>query len=72
MEIADLKQRFAKRQSRSIFLECDLSKMNITNTVIEQEEYVAPVEVEPDEIVSSKPELKTLREQQVADQKNKR
>lgn len=72
MELADLKQRFAKRQSRSVFLECDLSRMNITNTEVEQETYVKPVETEPDEIVSSKPEVKTEREQQVIDQKKKR
>ncbi len=72
MEIADLKQRFAKRQSRSVFLECDLSKMNITNNVIEQEEYVKEVEVEPDEIVSSQPAPITVRDQQVIDQKKKR
>ena len=69
MEIADLKQRFAKRQSRSVYLECDLSKMNITNNVIEQEVYVPDVEVEPDEIVSSQPAPITQREQQVIDQK---
>jgi replicative DNA helicase len=31
MEIADLKQRFAKRHKSSVFLECDLARMRITN-----------------------------------------
>jgi KaiC/GvpD/RAD55 family RecA-like ATPase len=32
MELADLKQRFSKRTKHSVFLECDLARMRITNT----------------------------------------
>jgi hypothetical protein len=35
MELVDLKQRFAKRSKRSVFLEVDLSKMSITNNEVE-------------------------------------
>jgi hypothetical protein len=31
MELADLKQRFAAGSSESVFLECDLAHMRITN-----------------------------------------
>jgi replicative DNA helicase len=31
MELADLKQRFSKRTKHSVFLECDLARMRITN-----------------------------------------
>jgi hypothetical protein len=31
MELADLKERFAKRSINSVFLECDLARMRITN-----------------------------------------
>jgi replicative DNA helicase len=31
MELADLKQRFAKRSKQSVYLECDLARMRITN-----------------------------------------
>jgi hypothetical protein len=37
MELTDLKQRFAKRSKRSVFLECDLSRMSITNNVYDKE-----------------------------------
>ena len=71
MELADLKQRFAKRQSRSIFLECDLSKMNITNNKVEQATFVKEDEVEPDPIVSSRPAVKDQRDQQLEAQGKK-
>ena len=64
MELADLKQRFAKRQSRSVFLECDLSKMNITNNIVEVETYDEELPVSEDELVSSKPKSLTAREKQ--------
>ncbi len=35
MELVDLKQRFAKRSKRSVFLEVDLSRMSITNNEVE-------------------------------------
>jgi KaiC/GvpD/RAD55 family RecA-like ATPase len=35
MEMVDLKQRFAKRSKRSVFLEVDLSRMSITNNEVE-------------------------------------
>ena len=38
MELADLKQRFSKRTKRNIFLEVDLSKMQMTNEEVEMEE----------------------------------
>ncbi len=37
IELTDLKQRFAKRSKRSVFLECDLSRMSITNNEYEKE-----------------------------------
>jgi hypothetical protein len=37
MEMADLKQRFSKRSKRHVYLECDLSKMSITNNEIDTE-----------------------------------
>jgi replicative DNA helicase len=38
MEMADLKQRFAKRNKESVFLECDLAHMRITNDVYHKNE----------------------------------
>jgi hypothetical protein len=37
MELVDLKQRFAKRHKRSVFLAVDLSKMSITNNEVEMD-----------------------------------
>ena len=37
MELVDLKQRFAKRVKRSVFLEVDLSRMSITNKEVEMD-----------------------------------
>jgi replicative DNA helicase len=45
MELVDLKQRFAKRSKRSVFLAVDLSKMNITNNVVNMD--TCEVEDEP-------------------------
>jgi replicative DNA helicase len=56
MELVDLKQRFAKRSKRSVFLECDLSKMSITNN-----EYIKET-CEVDDI--DKKEAITPREEQ--------
>jgi KaiC/GvpD/RAD55 family RecA-like ATPase len=37
MEMVDLKQRFSKRSKRSVFLEVDLSRMQITNNEVEMD-----------------------------------
>jgi hypothetical protein len=37
MELADLKQRHSRRAHRSVYLECDLGKMSITNTVYDKD-----------------------------------
>ena len=71
MEIADLKQRFAKRQSRSVFLECDLSVMNITNNTVEIDTYEEELPVSDDALVSSKPSTLTAREKQKVEQAKK-
>ena len=39
MEVVDLKQRFAKRTKKSVYLECDLGKMSITNNEYEKDTY---------------------------------
>jgi replicative DNA helicase len=37
MELADLKQRHSRRAHRSVYLECDLGRMSITNTVYDKD-----------------------------------
>jgi replicative DNA helicase len=65
-----LKMRQSKRAARPVTLECDLSKMNITNTTIDIEE----LEVSKEEEVKEKKEevyLSTPRERQVRQRKFK-
>ena len=47
MEFTSLKQRHSKRSARPVYVECDLSKMSITNNEFDKESYETP-EVEED------------------------
>ena len=66
MEFSSLKQRHSRRSFRPVMLECDLSKMSITNTVYETDTYEDTSVVE--RAVSS---AKTPREKQKSAQKRK-
>jgi len=72
MELADLKQRFAKRKSRSVFLECDLSKMSITNNTVEMPSKDEMLPISEDYLGVDTSDVLSPREQQVRSQKRVR
>lgn len=61
MELADLKQRFSKRTKRNVFLEVDLSKMQITNNEVEMRD--AEVEDIPADSKYTPKELQAQRKE---------
>jgi replicative DNA helicase len=69
MKFVPLKMRQSKRSPKAITVECDLAKMNITNTTIDIEEL--QVEEQPEE-KKDEVYLSTPRERQVKQQKYKK
>ena len=67
MEFSSLKQRHSRRSFRPVMLECDLSKMSITNTVYESDDYE---DTSVPEVASGNAE--TPREKQKKAQKRKK
>jgi hypothetical protein len=67
MELVDLKQRFAKRSKRSVFLEVDLSKMSITNNEVETDTCEVEEETTRKYTPAEKQQQKKNRARQQAD-----